>query len=148
MPSRTEPLTATNDALLQKVLHPRGRRYAGQSFDVSNRHSIQIVRQDDGDELIRREHEFAVVDHFYHDGEYWRARIPLSGVEQVFGQAFNFSKPKTRLGANGPELIVDHQGVPRRTLPFVNHVQCRFAFAADRAIELFPLGGDMPATSL
>jgi hypothetical protein len=142
MSSQAEPLTPPVAELLETVLHPRGRRYAGQPFDVSSRHSIQIVAQVDQSELIRRQQEFVVIDYFYHDGKYWRARIPLSGVQQIFGQAFNFSKPKTRPGPNGPELIVDHQGVPKRTIPIVNHVQCRFTFAPDRPIELFPLRGD------
>jgi hypothetical protein len=140
MSSQTESLRSTQ---LQELLRPRGRRYAGQPFDVSSRHSIQIVPQDESGELIRHGHETAVVDFFYHEGSYWRARIPLSGVEQVIGQAFNFSRPKTRQGPNGPELIVDALGVPQRKLPFVNHVQCRFKFALNQPIKLFPLRGDM-----
>jgi hypothetical protein len=66
-------------------------------------------------------------------------------VVAVFGQAFNFSKPRTRSGAAGPELVLDRQGVPRRRIPWLNHVQCRFQFAADRPIELHPLAAEHDA---
>jgi hypothetical protein len=132
--------------LLQKILHPRGRRYAGQPFDVSSRHSIQMVNESGGVDLMDPQREFVVVDHFYHESQYWRARVPLSGVQQIFGQAFNFSKPKTRPGPNGPELVVDHQGVPKRTIPGLNHVQCRFVFSAHSPIRLYPLGSSAEHT--
>jgi hypothetical protein len=122
----------------QKLLHPRGRRYAGKPFDVSSRHSIRLADAPGagpGDSAG----DYLIVDYFYHAGEYWRARIPLDGVVAVFGQAFNFSQPKTRPGPEGPELVTDPQGVPKRRIPWLNHVQCRFAFAPDKPVELHPL---------
>jgi hypothetical protein len=86
--------------------------------------------------------EFVVVDGLYHQGQFWRARIPLDGVCGIHGQAFNFSKPKTKAGEQGPELMVDYQGVPKRKIPGLNHVQSRFVFAADRMVGLYPLEGD------
>jgi hypothetical protein len=118
---------------------PRGSRYAGQAVDVSSRRSIEIQPSGDGNELIDASDSHCVVDFFYHEGKFWRAIIPLDGVDRVCGQAFNFSKPKTRRGENGPEIVFDKYGLPRRTIPILNHVQSRFTLRPDQPIELYPL---------
>jgi hypothetical protein len=63
----------------------------------------------------------------------------LAGVERVYGQAFNFSRPKTIKTANGPETVFDKTGLPKRSIPSLNHLQSRFAFREDTPIELYPL---------
>jgi hypothetical protein len=128
---------------LQSLLKPRGQRYTGQLFDISSRHSIQIVGDSSPAALIAPDLSHVVIDYFYHEGTYWRARVPLDGVQHVFGQAFNFSKARTRSGENGPELIVDHQGVPKPSMRWLNHLQSRFTFAADYSVELYPLEGEL-----
>ncbi|MCA9214064.1 MAG: hypothetical protein KDB27_13425 [Planctomycetales bacterium] len=115
-------------------------------FDLSSRRSIDIVGA--GTDLGSAND--VVVRYFYHDGTFWLAKIPLDSVVQVFGQAFNFSKPKTRKTANGPETIFDESGLPKRTIPSANHLQTRFLFADDRPVELYPIdsinGDDEVAT--
>jgi hypothetical protein len=117
-------------------------------FDVSSRHSVQIVHPSSPDTLIAPDDPYVVIDFFYHEGTYWRARVPLNGVQHVYGQAFNFSKARTRPGKDGPEVIVDHQGVPKRRIRWLNHLQSRFRFAADQSIELFPLASDLSGEPL
>ena len=119
-------------------LMPSESKYAKSLVDVSSRHSVVIVSKRKG--LIQPDDDQVVVDYFYHEGEYWRARIPLNGVADVFGQVFNFSKKKTRAGPDGPEVVFDKHGLPRRTLAILNHLQSRFTLRSDFAVELFPLG--------
>jgi hypothetical protein len=121
---------------------PRGSRYAGQAVDIASRRSIEIQPGGDRSELIDAKDSHSVVDFFFHEGQFWRAIIPLNGVDQVFGQAFNFSKPRTRRGDNGREILFDKHGLPRRTIPILNHVQSRFTLRPDQPVELYPLGSD------
>lgn len=113
---------------------PDGGRYAGKPVDVSSRRSVQIRANG-----IEEHDTHVVVDYFYHDEVFWTARIPLNGVDHVFGQAFNFSAAKTRQGPQGPEVIYDKSGLPKRKIPMLNHVQSRFLMKQDHCVELFPL---------
>lgn len=119
---------------------PQRSRYAGQPVDISSRYSIQIQPPGPRLALIQRTDDHVVVDYFYHEGRFWRAVLPLDGINQVFGQAFNFSKAKTRLGEHGREIRFGKDGLPKRTIPILNHVQSRFTLKPGHAIELFPLG--------
>ncbi len=141
MADNVDEVRSQDGEVLQRVLHPRGRRYAGQPFDFSSRHSVSIVPPEHRGEPSTVDDGFVVVDYFYHLGRYWRARIPLDGVHFIYAEAFNFSQPKTRLGTNGPELILDHQGVPRRKISALNHIQSRFKFDAHQPVQLYPLHG-------
>lgn len=123
-------------------LIPRGR-YRGRPVDASSRHSIRIRTEDEA-EPIPAQASHVMVDYFYHEGEFWSARIPLDAVEQVRGQAFNFSAARTRKGKQGREVLRDKHGLPKRTLPILNHVQCRFMLRPDAPVELYPL--DEPGT--
>ncbi len=125
---------------------PKATRYAGESVDVSSRHSINIRRNGNTNVLIDPHDNRVVVDHFFHEGVFWRAIIPVDGVNQVFGQAFNFSKIKTRPGANGPETVYDRHGMPKRKIRLLNHLQSRFTLKPDHFVELYPLGGDPRGT--
>jgi len=131
-----------------EVLMPRGSRYAGQAVDVSSRRSIEIQPSGDDNELIAANDSRCVVDFFYHEGEFWRAIIPLDGVERICGQAFNFSNPKTRRGKNGREILYDKHGLPRRTNRMLNHVQSRFTLKPDQPVELFRLRSDRSEASV
>ena len=119
---------------------PARSRYSGQPLDASSRRSIEINPHGGGRELIVAQDSHCVVDYFFHEGKFWRANIPLDGVEQVFGQAFNFSKPRTRRGKHGPEIVFNKHGLPRRSIPILNHLQSRFHLRADQPAELYPLG--------
>lgn len=117
---------------------PAWSRYAGQAMDCSSRHSIALV----GDCVqgnIASGASHAAVDYFYHEGQYWRAVIPLDGVDQVFGQAFNFSRIRTRKTKDGPIPMTDARGVPKRVIPILNHLQTRFTFKPDQPIRLLPM---------
>jgi len=124
------------------ILMPWGSRYAGQAADASSRRSIEIKPSGDGRELIGTRDSHSVVDYFYHEGRFWRAIIPLDGIDQVFGQAFNFSKPRIRRGENGHEILFNKHGLPRRTIPILNHAQSRFTLKPDQPAELYPLGSE------
>lgn len=113
--------------------------YSDQPVDCSSRHSIEIVQHEDG--LIPDSASHITVDYFYTNGRYWRAEIPLDGVHQVFGQAFNFSPVKTRKGKNGPETIFDSRGLPKRKINILNHLQSRFTFFPDQPVILRPMPG-------
>jgi hypothetical protein len=125
-----------------KLLMPAGTRYAGQPVDISSRHSIEIQPRGDGDVLIKPTDSHAVVDYFYHEGTFWRAVIPLDEIDAVFGQAFNFSKARTRRSKSGREIVFDRQGLPKRTIPILNHVQSRFTLKPDYPIGLYPVGSE------
>ena len=118
---------------------PSGSRYAGQDVEISSRRSIEIVPDPDGHVGIEADDRHVVVNYFYHEGQFWTAVIPLDGVESVFGQAFNFSAVKTKPGKDGPEILLDKHGLPRRKIPTLNHLQSRFTLAADHPIELYPM---------
>lgn len=121
---------------------PPGSRYAGQPIDVSSRRSLVIVSDADGPLLTISKNSHVVVDYFYHDGQFWRAVVPLDSVEDVFGQAFNFSRIRTRIRNGQPEKIFDQDGVPKYQLPILNHVQVRFKLREPHVIKLYPLGGE------
>lgn len=128
------------DATNLPLRMPAWSRYAGALVDASNRRSIEL-REPDRDSLTTdAECKEATVDFFYHAGAFWTAVIPLDGVESICGQAFNFSRPRTRSGPTGREYLFDRRGRPRRTIPCLNHVQTRFNFQSDRSVFLFPLG--------
>ena len=119
---------------------PPASRYAGQPVDVSSRRSITILAPAVGaDGTVKDDASHAVIGHFYHEGEFWRARVPLDGVARVCGQAFNFSSPRTRRTRSGREVIFDRYGLPKRKNPVLNHVQSRFVMKPGQAVELFPL---------
>ena len=120
-------------------LMPAGSKYVGQPIDVTSRRSICIWRENGSEPLIGPQDEQVIFDHFYHDGRFWRAIVPLDSVERVYGQAFNFSEARTRVGKNGRELVLDKRGWPKRKIPFLYHVQSRFQLSPDRPIELYPL---------
>lgn len=107
-------------------------RYHGQSLDLSTRRSISLLHDESA----------WVVENFYHNGRFWCAKIPHH-VEHVYGQAFNFSRPKTRSGPSGPEVVYDKDGVPQRTLPGLNHVQCRFVMPPTAPVELYETAEDV-----
>ncbi len=128
------------------LLMPEGSCYAGQPIDLSSRRSIAIRahgnKAGNEDALIDPRDVRVVVDDFYHDDEFWSAVIPLDGVADVFGQSFNFSKIRSKQGPNGRETIVDKRGLPKRWLPILNHVQCRFTLRPGFHVDLYPMGGD------
>ena len=124
------------------ILMPRKSRYADQAIDLSSRRSIEIQSGGSGTELVNPTDTHSIVAYFYHEGQFWRAIVPLDGVDQVFGQTFNFSKSKTRLGSNGREVLFDKRGIPKRSIPFLNHIQSRFTLRPDQPIELYPMGSD------
>lgn len=121
-------------------LMPTGSRYVGETVDVSSRRSIDIRSDPDGDCLVDSSNTSVLVDYFYHDGEFWTALVPVDAIDQVRGQAFNFSRPKTIPGENGPEIEYGRDGLPKRILPMLNHVQSRFVLKSNHFVELFPLG--------
>ena len=127
---------------------PQGSRYSGHVADASSRRSIKIQPKQVEHELIGAADEHCIVDYFYHEGQFWRALLPMDGVDQVYGQAFNFSKPRTRQGENGTELLFNKHGLPRRTIPILNHVQSRFTLRRDQPVQLFPLGCDELGTPI
>ncbi len=111
-------------------------RYDESEFDLSSRRSIDILwpptKALAGQNAV-------IVQYFYHRGQYWLASVPLDCVANVYGQAFNFSRPKTRKTPEGPETIYDETGMPKRSLSSVNHLQCRFVLCDQSAVKLYPL---------
>ena len=104
------------------------RKYKVEDLDLSSRRSIDVEQLDD---------EHAVVRNFYHDGEFWKARIPLNHVDLIVGQAFNFSGWKRKKSPDGTDVVRDHRGNPKPKFGFINHVQSRFCFADGHAVQLF-----------
>ena len=121
---------------------PLNSQYAGEEVDLSWKRSIQLPLLAKKEQTLGQEATHAVVDHFFHEGANWRALIPLNGVSHVCGQAINFSRPKTKRGVDGPEIVRDEFGVPRRTWPMLNHLQTRVAMLPDSPIELYALDTD------
>lgn len=115
-------------------------RYCDQLLDDCSRHSIAIREPAAAtqDQLARQ----FVIDYFYHRGAFWTAVVPLDGVHEILGQAFNFSKVKTRPGDDGPQPVYDSDGVPKRRLPMLNHLQSRFRLKAGQTVDLYPLHSD------
>lgn len=98
------------------------------TLDTSSRRSVQIVS---------KTADYIVVSDFYHDGQFWTARIPFVAPENIFGQSFNFSKVKTRKSGKGREVVFDKRGQPKPRFSFINHLQCRMRFGHGKAVELF-----------
>ncbi len=119
---------------------PKKSRYSGQLIDVSSRRSIEIIPRMETDATIDPIATHVEVDYFYHQGQFWRAVFPLDEVDQVYGQVFNFSKAKTKPSPQGPEIVFDKQGVPKRTIPILNHIQSRFTLKSPHTIDLYPMG--------
>ena len=120
---------------------PGKRPYARQPIDRSSRRSIAIDFSRYGDsETIADDAEQVCVDNFYHEGKFWHAVIPLGKVAEIRGQTFNFSQSKVRKGPNGPEVILDRRGLPKRKIPYLNHVQSRFILEPSAFIELYRTG--------
>lgn len=126
---------------------PEKSKYAGQKIDVSSRRSIEIdFVEVDGHTSPMGHHEnlptnatHVVVKYFYHREEFWRARVPLDCVDEIYGQCFNFSEIKMKKGANGLEIIYDKNGLPKRKYKFLNHLQSRFKLKPECPIELFSM---------
>ena len=121
---------------------PPGSRYAGQPIDVSSRRSLIIVDADDRQLSTIANRDHVVVDYFYHDGQFWRAVVPLGSVAEVYGQAFNFSRIRTQTRNGQPEKIFDEHGIPKYQIPILNHVQVRFQLRDPHMIKLYPLGSE------
>ncbi|MCA9078133.1 MAG: hypothetical protein KDA93_24095 [Planctomycetaceae bacterium] len=121
-------------------LMPKGSRYAGQPINVRARCSIAIRHLAEDRPLITESDAHVTVDRFFHVGEYWTAVVPLNAVECVTGQMFNFSQARTRRTANGVEVLKRKDGLPKRKMPFLNHVQSRFRLRKDQQVALYPLG--------
>lgn len=121
------------------IVMPAWSRHAGQTAEDNGRYTFAI---DGGPEALANGAAEAIVDHFRHEGRFWRAAVPLDGVRQVRGQAYNFSPPKTRQGENGPETRYHKDGLPKRKLPILNHIQSRFTFYEQRPVRLYPPGAD------
>jgi hypothetical protein len=137
MPDDSEISTACGGV---DLLMPHQSRYAGLAIDATSRRSITINLNESEHGSIGADESHFDVNYFYHDGQFWRAIIPLNGVDEVFGQAFNFSKPKTRQGKHGREILFDKNGLPLRSIRVLNHVQCRFHLKRNQPVELYPLG--------
>ena len=118
------------------------KRYPEASIDFSTRRSIVIESNHRDAPPIRPENQQAVINYFYHEGKFWKAVIPLDGIGEVRGQAFNFSKIKTKSGDKGPEIIFGDDGLPKRTIPMLNHVQSRFILKAGDSVRLYQLGSE------
>ena len=112
---------------------PENSKYSGELIDTSSRRSI-VIMSSDGDGTAKPNE--ILVDFFYHDGEFWRARVPLDSVQQIMGQAFNFSKAKTRRSSDGREIVFNKHAIPKRTIPILQHVQSRFILKPERPVQL------------
>ena len=124
-----------------EIRMPSLSRYAGQTANTSIRRSVRLIDECLTEESI--DEPFLIVDHFFHENSFWRARIPLNSVVHVFGQAFNFSKIKFRNVNGRSEPVLGRDGIPKRKIPQLNHVQSRFLLSQDSPVELFPLGKDI-----
>lgn len=121
------------------VLMPKRSRYAGRPVDVSTRRSITL-------RMETLEEERVVLDYFYHEGTFWTATLPLDGVAEIFGQSMNFSSKKTKSGEHGREVIWGERGIPKYTVPLLNHIQTRFVMGKGQSVDLYPLGHDITGT--
>ena len=109
--------------------------YRGQPLDRSSRRSLRFVT--DPAEGIQLGPDDRVVSDFYHLGEFWTAVIPVDSVRDVYGQAFNFSRPRMRKNKHGYQIVYDRSGLPKRSIGLMNHVQSRFVLSRDRPARLF-----------
>jgi hypothetical protein len=122
---------------------PQWSSYAGQSIDLTSRRSVEIDAPSGSDVLIEADAKVAVVDYFFHASRFWRAVIPLDGVERLTGQAFNFSTVRTHKRHGQREIVVDRFGIPKHRIPILNHVQARFTLAPDKEVKLYALGSEV-----
>ncbi len=129
----TEQSVSRNEDLVM----PGWSAYAGQPVDVSRRRSI-CIRELPGESSLE-DISCLTIDYFLHEGQFCTAVIPLDGVTDVHGQAFNFSAPRTRKTAAGKEVVRNRSGLPKRKIPILNHVQSRFRFLSETKIQLYPL---------
>ncbi|MFK7776757.1 MAG: hypothetical protein QM501_01385 [Gimesia sp.] len=143
----SEPTNKSVSSDEMALLMPDDSKYAGQLIDISSRRSIQIDSEQIGDRCnsfddnatISPDASHVIVDYFYHREQFWRARIPLDGVDQVYGQCFNFSQIKMKQGKDGLEKVYNKSGFPKRKYKILNHLQSRFKLKADSPIELFSM---------
>ena len=126
------------------------RRYRGQKLDDRSRRSVSFIDQalDDVQRQALaadiRSDRCRWVRDFYHEGRFWVAMIPLDGIRDVFGQAFNFSRPKLRRNQHGYEIVYGANGMPKRTLRLMNHVQCRFVMDSQLPVRLYAQASSRP----
>lgn len=92
-------------------------KYRGQPVDTRFRRSIRLREERD---------ESIIVDDFYHEGQFFSAIIPKSGVLAVQGNRFNF-----RERASGDKK----QFHPLAS--FLNHAQTRFIMRESSPIRLY-----------
>lgn len=143
----SEPVGNNISSHESKLLMPDSSKYAGQKIDTSSRRSVQIIAEQIAtvkrsfleQKTISPQASHLIVDHFYHHGKFWRAKIPLDGIEHILGQSFNFSQIKMKQGLNGPEKQFHKNGLPKRKIKSLNHVQCRMKFTQDQPVELFSM---------
>ena len=83
--------------------------FRGQPIDVRTRRSLSLV--DESSDAF-------LVDHFFHDGRFFAARIPRRGVVRIHGQTLNFGGGRGWLGG------------------LLNHAQARFVLGAGYCVEL------------
>lgn len=121
-------------------LMPARTRFAGQPIDVSSRRSIQLANTNGSSVDLSAEAAEVVIDYFRHADQFWRAVLPIGAVRDVRGQVFNFSRPRMRQGPDGPEVMRSPDGVPRRRIPILNHLQTRFTIDPDQPMRLYKLG--------
>jgi len=95
-------------------------RFKGQPIDARTRRSVKLLNQTDS---------HYVIDYFFHHGTFYLAKIPIQGLESIYGQRFNF-KEITQASQTGFYN------------PFLNHAQIRLQFSKDTPVTLFPLGSD------
>ncbi len=118
--------------LAESPVMPAWSKYAGQPIDLMSRRSIEQIESGSQDSIV--------VDYFYHQGEFWRAVLPVVGVREVRGQAFNFSEMRTRVTKEGRKVLLDRRGLPKRKIPIAYHVQTRFSMHPSQPVRLYPLG--------
>lgn len=58
-------------------------RYKGLEIDSRTRRSIKIIKEAES---------FYIVDYFFHNGDFYTAKIPKNSICKLRGQRFNFSK--------------------------------------------------------
>jgi hypothetical protein len=120
---------------------PEWSRYSGQPVDVSRRRLIFIRELSEDSSAVNVDH--LTVDYFLHESTFRTAVIPLIGVSDVYGQSFNFSAARIRRTPDGSEVVRNRQGLPKRKIPILNHVQSRFQFQTGTGIRLYPLFDEM-----
>ncbi len=143
----SEPTSENSHSDDSILLMPNNSKYAGQKIDTSSRRSIQIeseiiatVNQPfTQHKTVSPQTTHLIVNYFYHHDNFWRAKIPLDGVKEVLGQSFNFSQIKTKQGQNGVEKQFHKNGLPKRKIKSLNHVQSRIKFMPDQPVELFAM---------